>query len=60
MINSKPITKKTINAGMIPTKEKENPNQIIVQENDIKIFNKVCPDIMFANKRIDRLKTLEK
>ena len=28
------------------------------QEKPIKIFNKACPDIIFANKRILKLKTL--
>ena len=28
-----------------------------IQANPIKIFNKACPDIMFANKRMLKLKT---
>lgn len=28
------------------------------QEKPIKIFNKACPDIIFANKRMLKLKTL--
>jgi len=30
----------------------------MLQENPIKIFNKACPDIIFANNRMLRLKTL--
>lgn len=29
----------------------------ILQQNHAKIFNKVCPAIIFANNRIDKLKT---
>lgn len=32
----------------------------ITQTKPIKIFNKICPDIIFANKRIAKLKILEK
>jgi hypothetical protein len=60
MTNSNPVTKNTTNIGIIDNKEKEKPNQIIVQAKDIKIFNRVWPDIILANKRIDKLKTLEK
>jgi hypothetical protein len=50
----------TINQGKkaIPADKKPDPNS--VQEKPIKIFNKACPLIMFANNRILRLKTLAK
>jgi hypothetical protein len=31
---------------------------IIVQEKPIRIFSRACPDIMFANSRIERLNIL--
>jgi hypothetical protein len=33
------------------------PDENIVQANPAKIFNKQCPDIMFANSRRDKLTT---
>jgi hypothetical protein len=59
MANSNPITKKTIPRG--------NPTQIqwiklelaIAQIKLIKIFNKMWPDIIFANNRIAKLKIRE-
>jgi hypothetical protein len=57
--NSKPTTVNTIVSGTrfhsqcIPLKV------MITHINEIKIFNKMCPDNIFANNRIARLKTLE-
>lgn len=34
--------------------------ELIVQANPIRIFNKACPDIMFAKSRILKLSTLAK
>ena len=59
IINSKPITKNTIDIG------NTNQNQWIILElaiaqiKLISIFNKICPDIIFANKRIAKLKIRE-
>jgi antitoxin component YwqK of YwqJK toxin-antitoxin module len=55
--NSNPIVKNTTTTGKILTYENEKFNQTIIHAKDIKIFNKECPDIMFANNLIDKLKT---
>ena len=50
----------TITHGKIATKIKTEPFVNKSQENPIKIFNKACPDIIFANNRILKLKTFAK
>jgi len=47
----------TITQGKAASKIITVPEFKSVQENPIKIFNKACPDIIFANKRILKLKT---
>jgi len=48
---------KTIAAGITKQTLPIEPPKIINQINPAKIFNNVCPDIKFANNRIDKLKT---
>ena len=50
----------TISQGKsaIPADKMPDPNS--VHENPIRIFNRACPLIIFANNRILKLKTLAK
>lgn len=48
------------NNGKKETKKTIPPNNSNTQVNVDKIFSKVCPDIKFANNRIDKLKTRAK
>ena len=57
---SRNIITVTITQGKNAIKTKTDPLVNKSQENPIKIFNKACPDIIFANKRILKLKTLAK
>jgi len=56
--NSKKIIAKTINQGNKAMVQPMIPEPNNVQEKPIRIFNRACPLIMLANKRILRLKTL--
>ena len=57
--NSKPTTVKTIVSGIRFHNQCITLEVTITHINEIKIFNKICPDSIFANNRIARLKTLE-
>ena len=57
--NSKPTTVKTIVSGTRFHNQWMILEVIITHMNEIKIFNKICPDNIFANNRIARLKILE-
>lgn len=57
MANSSPVTIKTIAAGTKKQIKLIEPLKTINQIKPAKIFNNVCPDIKFANKRIDKLNT---
>ena len=59
IIHSKNVTQKIIANGGIANNMYIEELVKIAQEKPNKIFNKVCPDIILANKRIDRLKTLD-
>lgn len=54
---SNPVTKNTIIKGKKCAKAQILPIDTIVHPNPAKIFNRVCPDIIFANNRIAKLKT---
>jgi hypothetical protein len=56
--NSKPIVANTTAIGKILTGATEKFNHTLTHAKDIKIFNNECPDIIFANNLIDKLKTL--
>ena len=57
--NSKPTTVNTIVSGTRFHSQCITLEVIITHINEIKIFNKMCPDNIFANNRIAKLKTLE-
>jgi hypothetical protein len=57
--NSKPITKKTINIGKPTQTQWIKLELAIAQIKLIKIFNKIWPDIIFANSLSAKLKILE-
>ena len=50
----------TINQGKTAIVADKKPDPNNVHEKPIKIFNKACPLIMFANNRILRLNTFAK
>jgi hypothetical protein len=50
----------TTNHGIIANIIQKANDFIAFQLKLVKIFNKLCPDIMFANNRIAKLKTREK
>jgi len=55
--SSKIVTAIIIIRGTNCTKYQIPPKESIVQANPAIIFNNVCPDIILANNRIDKLKT---
>ena len=57
MLNSKPIKIKSKAKGNKWKNANNPPADNIVQENPAIIFNKVWPEVIFANKRIDNVKT---
>jgi hypothetical protein len=59
MANSKPTTKKTMLIGNAIQIQWIKSELAIAQIKLIKIFNKIWPDIIFANNLIARLKILE-
>jgi hypothetical protein len=58
-VNSKPITQKTITIGNNANTEYIVQDDNIAQPKPIKIFNKMCPDIIFANSLIAKLKIFD-
>lgn len=54
------MTKVTTVQGNTAKKTKTACEFNIIQLNPIKIFNKVCPAIILANNRMDKLKIREK
>ena len=60
IIISNPITTNTIVNGSKIQNQLIKLETRIAQIKQIRIFNKICPDNIFANKRIARLKILEK
>ena len=56
---SKPITANTIDIGRIFQNQWTIFDETLAQTNEIKIFNKIWPDNMFANNLIAKLKILE-
>ena len=57
--NSKPTTVKTIVSGTKFHNQWITLEVIITHINEIKIFNKICPESIFANNRMARLNILE-
>ena len=55
---SKQVINKIKNNGNQKVPDKKTQVPIIPHKKEIKIFNNVCPDIIFANRRIDKLNTL--
>ena len=55
--NSKTVTAIMIIKGKSCIIYQIPPKESIVQANPAIIFKSVCPDIMLANRRIDKLKT---
>jgi hypothetical protein len=56
--NSNPVVKKTTVIGRMLIYINEKFNHTSTHAKAIKIFNNECPDIIFANNLIDKLKTL--
>lgn len=56
---SKPITEKTIDIGKTFQIQWTIFDETIAHTKDIKIFNKICPDSIFANNRMAKLKILD-
>jgi len=59
MDNSKPITEKTIDIGKIFQNQWTIVDETIAHTKEIKIFNKMWPDNIFANSLIAKLNILE-
>ena len=57
--NSKPTTLKTIVSGTKFHNQWITLEVIITHINEIKIFNKICPESIFANNRIPKLRALK-
>ena len=56
--NSNPIKRVKINKGIKCANHKPVPKVVITHAKPAITFNKVCPAIIFANNRTDKLTTL--
>jgi len=60
MTNSNPVTQKMIPKGKKDRISQIEPDEKMLHTNPIKIFIKICPAIILANNRIDKLNIREK